>query len=73
MVFVIAIATESYIETSSFKSLIDSNQNLKIADFGLAHAFNLPLKTYTHEVVTLWFQPPEILMGNKEYSTPVEI
>ena len=33
--------------------LIDTNQNLKIADFGLARAFCLPIKTYTHEVVTL--------------------
>ena len=53
--------------------LIDSNQNLKIADFGLARAFSLPLKTYTHEVVTLWYRAPEILMGAKKYSTPVDI
>jgi cyclin-dependent kinase 2 len=53
--------------------LIDSNQNLKIADFGLARAFCLPIKTYTHEVVTLWYRAPEILMGTKKYSTPVDI
>ena len=53
--------------------LIDTNQNLKIADFGLARAFCLPIKTYTHEVVTLWYRAPEILMGAKKYSTPVDI
>lgn len=33
--------------------LIDSDRNIKLADFGLARAFGLPIKTYTHEVVTL--------------------
>jgi serine/threonine protein kinase len=37
--------------------------NLKIADFGLARTFNLPLKSFTHEVVTLWYRAPEILLG----------
>ena len=27
---------------------------LKIADFGLARAFGIPVRSYTHEVVTLW-------------------
>ena len=30
--------------------LIDKDGNLKIADFGLARAFGIPLRTYTHEV-----------------------
>lgn len=30
--------------------LIDSEGNLKLADFGLARAFGIPLRTYTHEV-----------------------
>jgi len=44
--------------------LIDSKgHHLKIADFGLARTFGLPLKSYTHEVVTLWYRAPEILLG----------
>lgn len=31
----------------------DRNGALKIADFGLARAFGLPLRPYTHEVVTV--------------------
>jgi cyclin-dependent kinase 2 len=31
------------------------------------------VKTYTHEVVTLWYRAPEILLGAKEYSTPIDI
>lgn len=30
--------------------LIDKDCNLKLADFGLARAFGVPLRTYTHEV-----------------------
>ena len=33
--------------------LIDSNGTLKIADFGLARAFGVPLRSYTHEVRSL--------------------
>lgn len=43
-----------------------------IADFGLARAYSLPLKPYTHEVVTLWYRAPEILLGAKEYSLGVD-
>ncbi|RLN51996.1 hypothetical protein BBJ28_00016596 [Nothophytophthora sp. Chile5] len=46
---------------------------LKIADFGLARAFSIPMKKYTHEVVTLWYRAPEILLGQEVYSPPVDI
>ncbi|OMJ93521.1 hypothetical protein SteCoe_3497 [Stentor coeruleus] len=53
--------------------LIDKQGSLRLADFGLARAFGLPIKTYTHEVVTLWYRAPEILLGCRQYSTPVDI
>ncbi|KXZ46110.1 CDKA1 protein [Gonium pectorale] len=54
--------------------LIDRTRNqLKLADFGLARAFGIPVRAYTHEVVTLWYRAPEILLGSKTYSTPVDI
>lgn len=53
--------------------LIDETRNLKLADFGLARAFGIPLRVYTHEVVTLWYRAPEILMGSRHYSTAVDI
>merc|ERR1719383_1333264 len=52
--------------------LIDSTGGIKLADFGLARAFGLPVRTYTHEVVTLWYRAPEILLGSKFYSTSVD-
>nr|POE64899.1 cyclin-dependent kinase 1 [Quercus suber] len=53
--------------------LINSEGNLKLADFGLARAFGVPLRTYTHEVVTLWYRAPEILLGGRQYSTGVDM
>jgi len=53
--------------------LIDQKGSLKIADFGLARAFGVPVRVYTHEVVTLWYRSPEVLMGSPRYSTPVDI
>ncbi|WZZ44587.1 hypothetical protein YC2023_040846 [Brassica napus] len=54
--------------------LIDRRTNsLKLADFGLARAFGIPVRTFTHEVVTLWYRTPEILLGSHHYSTPVDI
>lgn len=38
--------------------LIDKNENLKIADFGLARTFSLPVRPYSREVVTLWYRAP---------------
>ncbi|XP_009982765.1 PREDICTED: cyclin-dependent kinase 3 [Tauraco erythrolophus] len=53
--------------------LINEAGAIKLADFGLARAFGVPLRTYTHEVVTLWYRAPEILLGCKYYSTSVDI
>ncbi|XP_076349573.1 cyclin-dependent kinase 1-like isoform X2 [Tachypleus tridentatus] len=53
--------------------LIDQNGMIKIADFGLARAFGIPVRVYTHEVVTLWYRAPEVLLGSPRYSTPVDI
>jgi len=53
--------------------LIDKQGHLKLADFGLARAFGLPVRAFTHEVVTMWYRAPEILLGGKEYSLGVDM
>jgi cyclin-dependent kinase len=53
--------------------LIKNDGELKLADFGLARAFGIPVRSYTHEVVTLWYRAPDVLMGSRKYSTPVDI
>uniref|UniRef100_M8BI98 [RNA-polymerase]-subunit kinase n=1 Tax=Aegilops tauschii TaxID=37682 RepID=M8BI98_AEGTA len=54
--------------------LIDDNGVLKIADFGLATFFD-PAKTQhlTSRVVTLWYRPPELLLGATEYGVAVDL
>jgi len=53
--------------------LISHKGELKIADFGLGREHGLPIDTLTHEVVTLWYRPPEILLGKKRYSGSADI
>lgn len=53
--------------------LINREGQLKLADFGLARAFGIPVRSYTHEVVTLWYRAPDVLLGSRKYSTPVDI
>ncbi|KAI4378323.1 hypothetical protein MLD38_015814 [Melastoma candidum] len=54
--------------------LIDNNGILKIADFGLASAFD-PNRTVplTSRVVTLWYRPPELLLGATHYGSEVDL
>ncbi|XP_075232278.1 cyclin-dependent kinase 2-like [Lycorma delicatula] len=53
--------------------LMDIKGNIKLADFGLARAFGVPLRSFTHEVVTLWYRAPEILLGTRVYTTALDI
>ena len=53
--------------------LITKDDIVKIADFGLARGYGIPVKNYTHEVVTLWYRPPDVLLGNKTYGTTVDM
>lgn len=53
--------------------LITKNGVLKLADFGLARAFSVAkagqVNKYTNRVVTLWYRPPELLLGNVFFSS----
>jgi cyclin-dependent kinase len=53
--------------------LINREGELKLADFGLARAFGIPVRSYTHEVVTLWYRAPDVLLGSRQYSTPIDV
>ncbi|TKW39772.1 hypothetical protein SEVIR_1G201800v4 [Setaria viridis] len=54
--------------------LIGDDGTLRIADFGLATFFD-PGKTQpmTSRVVTLWYRPPELLLGATEYGVAVDL
>uniref|UniRef100_A0A453I1B1 [RNA-polymerase]-subunit kinase n=1 Tax=Aegilops tauschii subsp. strangulata TaxID=200361 RepID=A0A453I1B1_AEGTS len=54
--------------------LLDNNGMLKIADFGLASFFDPSRKQpMTSRVVTLWYRPPELLLGATDYGVGVDL
>lgn len=53
--------------------LINESGELKLADFGLARAFGIPVRCYSAEVVTLWYRPPDVLFGAKLYTTSIDM
>ncbi|XP_073275979.1 probable serine/threonine-protein kinase At1g54610 [Primulina huaijiensis] len=54
--------------------LIDDEGVLKIADFGLASTFDPNSKQpMTSRVVTLWYRPPELLLGATYYGLGIDL
>ena len=52
--------------------LISKEGVLKIADFGLARKIEENCN-FTNKVVTLWYRPPELLLGDRKYTTAVDM
>lgn len=54
--------------------LVNNEGILKMADFGLANFFS-PVKRQplTSRVVTLWYRPPELLLGSTDYGASVDL
>ncbi|KAF5394490.1 hypothetical protein PHET_11335 [Paragonimus heterotremus] len=48
---------------------------LKLADFGLARLYVAgdEERPYTNKVITLWYRPPELLLGEERYGPAVDI
>ncbi|KAM0922383.1 hypothetical protein ACQ4PT_006214 [Festuca glaucescens] len=54
--------------------LIDNEGNLKLADFGLARSFSSDHNgNLTNRVITLWYRPPELLLGSTKYGPAVDM
>ncbi len=65
--------------------LISNDGTLRIADFGLARAFDPEIVTkagrwkdnrerkYTNCVVTRWYRPPELLLGARQYGGEIDL
>lgn len=53
--------------------LLSANKDVKLADFGLARVEGIPVKKYSHEAVTLWYRPPDVICGSTNYGFPVDM
>eukprot|EP00934_Nitzschia_sp_Nitz4_P000261 Nitzschia sp. Nitz4//scaffold5_size260463//176785//178425//NITZ4_001001-RA/size260463-augustus-gene-0.16-mRNA-1//1//CDS//3329555397//261//frame0 len=53
--------------------LINHKGELKIADWGLARSWNSEMKHLTNKVITLWYRPPELLLGMVDYTTKIDM
>ncbi|PWY64280.1 kinesin family protein [Aspergillus heteromorphus CBS 117.55] len=53
--------------------LIAADGEVKLADFGLARSFADPYLNMTHQVITRWYRPPELLFGARQYSGAVDV
>lgn len=55
--------------------LVNNDGQVKLADFGLARLYNSNdiERPYTNKVITLWYRPPELLLGEERYGKPVDV
>lgn len=54
--------------------LISNTGQLKYADFGLARFYTKSRQLdYTNRVITIWYRPPELLLGETQYGPEVDI
>jgi serine/threonine protein kinase len=53
--------------------LINKKGELKIADWGLARSWNSEMKRLTVRVITLWYRPPELLLGCAQYTPKIDM
>jgi cyclin-dependent kinase 7 len=53
--------------------LIGPDGQVKIGDFGLARVYGSPNRNMTSMVCTIWYRPPELLFGAREYSGSVDM
>eukprot|EP00585_Thalassiosira_rotula_P003842 CAMPEP_0196160162 /NCGR_PEP_ID=MMETSP0910-20130528/46685_1 /TAXON_ID=49265 /ORGANISM="Thalassiosira rotula, Strain GSO102" /LENGTH=455 /DNA_ID=CAMNT_0041425087 /DNA_START=888 /DNA_END=2255 /DNA_ORIENTATION=+ len=60
-------------DLKSSNLLITRRGELKIADWGLARSWNPSMKRLTNPVITLWYRPPELLLGCTRYSSKIDM
>ena len=46
---------------------------MKLSDFGLARMYGTPKVRLSPQAITLWYKPPELLLGASEYSSAADM
>ncbi|XP_070583848.1 cyclin-dependent kinase 13 isoform X2 [Erythrolamprus reginae] len=54
--------------------LLNNRGQIKLADFGLARLYSSEeSRPYTNKVITLWYRPPELLLGEERYTPSIDV
>lgn len=55
--------------------VLPSRGEVKLADFGLARLYSAEdrQRPYTNKVITLWYRPPELLLGEERYGPAIDV
>ncbi|KAJ8272739.1 hypothetical protein GJAV_G00092880 [Gymnothorax javanicus] len=54
--------------------LLNNKGQIKLADFGLARLYSSEeSRPYTNKVITLWYRPPELLLGEERYTPAIDV
>ncbi|KAM6451521.1 cyclin-dependent kinase 13 isoform 1-T1 [Liasis olivaceus] len=54
--------------------LLNNRGQIKLADFGLARLYSSEeSRPYTNKVITLWYRPPELLLGEERYTPAIDV
>ncbi|PIO37848.1 hypothetical protein AB205_0193910 [Aquarana catesbeiana] len=53
---------------------VSTRGQIKLADFGLARLYSSEeSRPYTNKVITLWYRPPELLLGEERYTPAIDV
>lgn len=64
-----------FLAITQYNVMYINRGEVKLADFGLARLYNAEdrQRPYTNKVITLWYRPPELLLGEERYGPAIDV